>query len=136
VPGDAGALDAVASDAVASDAVGAADTDADAGEPDAGEPDAPREPDDSGDSAELGAISEPGPETVVAGEAGSEPPAGETVGAEPGSGLVTVVPGVPRYHEPDCILIRFMPEKDVQTKSIPEAKAANCTPCVACQPED
>jgi hypothetical protein len=59
-------------------------------------------------------------------------------GATPGSGtkMVTVVPGVPRYHEPDCILIRFMPEKDVQTKSIPEAKAAKCTPCVACQPED
>ena len=50
--------------------------------------------------------------------------------------MVTVVPGVPRYHEPDCVLIRFMPENDVQTKSIPEAKAANCTPCVACQPED
>jgi hypothetical protein len=50
--------------------------------------------------------------------------------------LVTVVPGVPRYHEPDCILIRFMPEGDVQTRTIPEAKAVNCTPCVACQPED
>jgi len=50
--------------------------------------------------------------------------------------MVTVVPGVPRYHEPDCVLIRFMPENDVQTKSIPEAKAANCTPCIACQPED
>jgi hypothetical protein len=58
--------------------------------------------------------------------------------ATPGSGtkMVSVVPGVPRYHEPDCILIRFMPENDVQTKSIPEAKAAKCTPCVACQPED
>ena len=50
--------------------------------------------------------------------------------------LVTVVPGVPRYHEPNCILIRFMPEDDVQQKSIPEAKAAKCTPCAACQPED
>ena len=50
--------------------------------------------------------------------------------------MVTVVPGVPRYHEPDCILIRFMPEGDVQSKSIPEAKAAKCTPCAACQPED
>ena len=55
---------------------------------------------------------------------------------ETGTKMVTVVPGVPRYHEPDCILIRFMPEGDVQTKSIPEAKAAKCTPCAACQPED
>jgi hypothetical protein len=52
-----------------------------------------------------------------------------------GAKMVTVVPGVPRYHEPDCILIRFMPENDVKQKSIPEAKAANCTPCAACQPE-
>jgi hypothetical protein len=49
--------------------------------------------------------------------------------------LVTVIPGVPRYHDPDCILIRFMDEDDVARKSIPEAKAANCTPCIACQPE-
>jgi hypothetical protein len=49
--------------------------------------------------------------------------------------LVTVIPGVPRYHDPDCILIRFMDDEDVARKSIPEAKAANCTPCAACQPE-
>jgi hypothetical protein len=51
------------------------------------------------------------------------------------SKLVTVIPGVPRYHDPDCILIRFMDEEDIARKSIPEAKAANCTPCAACQPE-
>jgi hypothetical protein len=51
------------------------------------------------------------------------------------SKLVTVIPGVPRYHDPDCILIRFMGEDDIARKSIPEAKAANCTPCAACQPE-
>jgi hypothetical protein len=60
----------------------------------------------------------------------------DTATTDTGAKMVTVVPGVPRYHEPDCILIRFMPEADVQTKSIPEAKAAKCTPCVACQPED
>jgi hypothetical protein len=49
--------------------------------------------------------------------------------------LVTVIPGVPRYHDPDCILIRFMGEGDIARKSIPEARAANCTPCAACQPE-
>ena len=52
-----------------------------------------------------------------------------------GAKLVTVIPGVPRYHDPDCILIRFMDEEDIARKSIPEAKAANCTPCAACQPE-
>ena len=60
-----------------------------------------------------------------------EPPAPQGSGAR----LVTVIPGVPRYHEPDCILIRFMDEEDIARKSIPEAKAANCTPCAACQPE-
>ena len=52
-----------------------------------------------------------------------------------GPKLVTVIPGVPRYHDPDCILIRFMDEADIARKSIPEAQAANCTPCAACQPE-
>jgi len=51
------------------------------------------------------------------------------------SKLVTVIPGVPRYHDPDCILIRFMDDEDIARKSIHEAKAANCTPCAACQPE-
>jgi hypothetical protein len=60
-----------------------------------------------------------------------EPPAPQATGAK----LVTVIPGVPRYHDPDCILIRFMDEDDIARKSIPEAKAANCTPCAACQPE-
>ena len=60
-----------------------------------------------------------------------EPPAPQATGAK----LVTVIPGVPRYHDPDCILIRFMDEADIARKSIPEAKAANCTPCAACQPE-
>ena len=60
-----------------------------------------------------------------------EPSAAQPSGAK----LVTVIPGVPRYHDPDCILIRFMDEDDIARKSIPEAKAANCTPCAACQPE-
>jgi len=77
-------------------------------------------------------------QTAEAAAEAESPAAAEPSGATQGSGtkMVTVVPGVPRYHEPDCILIRFMPEKDVQTKSIPEAQAAKCTPCAACQPED
>ena len=48
--------------------------------------------------------------------------------------LVAVVRGVPRYHEPDCVLIRFMPDSDVQRTTIPQAKDDGCTPCAACQP--
>jgi hypothetical protein len=51
------------------------------------------------------------------------------------SGLVSVIRGVPRYHERDCVLIRFMPEGDIQKLSVAEASAAGCTPCAACQPE-
>jgi hypothetical protein len=51
-------------------------------------------------------------------------------------GLVTVLPGVPRYHERNCILIRFMPKSDVQHLTIPEAEKLGCTPCTACQTED
>ena len=71
------------------------------------------------------------PAVEAAREGEDEPPAPQGSGAK----LVTVIPGVPRYHEPDCILIRFMDEEDIARKSIPEAKAANCTPCAACQPE-
>jgi hypothetical protein len=60
--------------------------------------------------------------------------------AEPGQGKasssakeVTVVPGVPRYHDANCILIRFMPDDDVQRMPVAEAEKAGCTPCSACQ---
>ena len=48
---------------------------------------------------------------------------------------ITVVPGVPRYHNANCILIRFMGEDDLQKMTVPEATAAGCTPCRACQPD-
>jgi hypothetical protein len=47
---------------------------------------------------------------------------------------VTVVPGVPRYHLEDCILIRFMADDDLQKMTVQQATAAGCTPCRACQP--
>ena len=50
------------------------------------------------------------------------------------TGLVSVISGVPRYHEPGCILIRFMPEGDNQKLSVAQAKEAGCTPCTVCQP--
>jgi hypothetical protein len=102
-------------------------TDPDPGETAEAEPSAEAEPAPSAEAEPApSAEAEPAP-----GDAG--PPAEQESG---GPKLVTVVPGVPRYHEPGCILIRFMPEGDVQQKSISEAKAAKCTPCAACQPED
>ncbi|HMD91445.1 MAG TPA: hypothetical protein VKG80_02280 [Trebonia sp.] len=49
---------------------------------------------------------------------------------------ITVVPGVPRYHEANCILIRFMTDDDVQKMTVSEAAEAGCTPCRACQPDE
>jgi hypothetical protein len=52
---------------------------------------------------------------------------------------VTVVPGVPRYHHPHCLLIRFMGEGDLGKMTLGAARDAGCTPCRAClpdQPED
>ena len=46
-----------------------------------------------------------------------------------------MVPGVPRYHTDNCILIRFMNDDDVQQMSLEAATDAGCTPCGACQPD-
>ena len=129
---------------------------------DAAAGDASDEDDRSGDDAELlgeptrqFAAVKPSAETKIpagtdAGASASakddaeDEPADDTAGASGTSGAsrtragtsqVTVVPGVPRYHEPNCILIRFMPDDDVQKMTIPEAKDAGCTPCAACEPE-
>jgi hypothetical protein len=48
---------------------------------------------------------------------------------------VTVVPGVPRYHNTQCILIRFMGDDDLEKMTLAEAKNAGCTPCRACLPD-
>jgi hypothetical protein len=89
-----------------------------------------------GDPDAEGRAGAPGQGAEAAGEtdAASE----ETVGEPPaGSGtdlaLVAVVRGVRRYHQPDCVLIRFMPEGDVQKLTIPQATEEGCTPCTACQ---
>jgi hypothetical protein len=84
--------------------------------------------DHSADAAEAEAEAE-----AESGE--SEPPAATTADPAPGAGLVSVIQGVPRYHDAECVLIRFMPEGDIQKLSIPEAKELGCTPCAACQPE-
>jgi hypothetical protein len=108
--------------------------------PHSGEPDPASDPDphnghdglagESGahDGGEAGRV-------AAASESGSEPPVTAEGDAAPGTDLVTVVPGVPRYHRTDCVLIRFMPEGDVQKQSVAAARDAGCTPCAACQPE-
>jgi hypothetical protein len=63
---------------------------------------------------------------------GSEPAATAAAGIDQD---VTVVPGVPRFHRSDCILIRFMGEGDLQRMPVERAREAGCTPCRACQPE-
>ena len=91
--------------------------------------DAARDPEGKpGTDGAPGTHDEPGTD-----DTGDEPSAAEMPG---GARLVTVVPGVPRYHNANCILIRFMAETDVKSLTIPEARNLKCTPCAACQPED
>jgi hypothetical protein len=122
---DTGTPDAGAPGARATE-LGDADAalDADAG-PDVAAPAA------SGDPVRLSLVTDPDPTA----EAESEPPAETAADAAPGTGLVAVIRGVPRYHDQDCVLIRFMPEGDTQKVSVAQAKESGCTPCAACQPE-
>jgi hypothetical protein len=48
---------------------------------------------------------------------------------------VTVVPGVPRYHNTNCLLIRFMGQTDLEKMTLGAARQAGCTPCRACLPD-
>jgi hypothetical protein len=110
---------------------------ADAGtEPGPGEPEPgdaePVSADPEPESAELNT----GPAQEQAVPAASEPPSADDQDPEPEDDLVAVLPGVPRYHQPDCVLIRFMPESDVQRLPAAQAKADGCTPCAACQPAE
>ncbi len=86
-----------------------------------------------------------GPEPDAAGpEPDSAGPAVAAVGpaaaaADPGpknsQTVVTVVPGVPRYHKASCMLIRFMGEDDLETMALAAARTMGCTPCRACLPD-
>ena len=58
----------------------------------------------------------------------------EPAGPDP-SMEVTVVPGVPRYHNTNCILIRFMGDSDLDKMTLAAARQAGCTPCRACLPD-
>lgn len=68
----------------------------------------------------------------TAADDGDQPPADSDADEQR---QVAVVPGVPRYHEENCILIRFMGDDDLQQMSVREATDAGCTPCRACQPD-
>jgi hypothetical protein len=87
--------------------------------------------DDAPDSAPAG--SGPAASGLTGADEGEAEPG--NVRDPSGAQQVSVVPGVPRYHDPNCILIRFMPTDDVQHMSVPEAEEAGCTPCRACQSE-
>ena len=97
--------------------------------------------DDTGDSGRPADAESSHPDSAAddIGEAG---PAAETTGPggrhddDPASSKqVTVVPGVPRYHDEHCILIRFMADDDLQKMTVHEAAETGCTPCGACQPD-
>jgi hypothetical protein len=65
--------------------------------------------------------------------AGSPPAPATEQHAAPGS-QVTIVPGMPRYHRRECILIRFLADEDLETMSLRAAEDSGCVPCKACQP--
>jgi hypothetical protein len=46
-----------------------------------------------------------------------------------------VVPGVPRYHRSECILIRFLGPDDLEIMTKQAAEDDGCMPCRACQPD-
>jgi hypothetical protein len=74
--------------------------------------------------------------TAAAEQAGATEQAHEAEAATPDPDLaVTVVPGVPRYHNARCILIRFMGDSDLDTMTLAAARQAGCTPCRACLPD-
>ena len=62
-------------------------------------------------------------------------PPGRTAGPGPQPAPVIVVSGVPRYHRPGCILIRFLGQNDVESTTPAAAEASGCVPCRACQPD-
>ena len=84
------------------------------------------------------AVTPEAPETPAAPKAPDTPDAPDTPEAPEAADLqreVTVVPGVPRYHHPHCLLIRFMGEDDLDKTTLGEARQAGCTPCRACLPD-
>jgi hypothetical protein len=92
-------------------------------EPEPGQSEKPETP-------EQAKVPEQAKQTGQAGQAEEPEPAGLDPNME-----VTVVPGVPRYHNARCILIRFMGEDDLDKMTRAAAREAGCTPCRACLPD-
>lgn len=98
-------------------------------------PEAPEEPEAAEAPGEPEASHEPeAPETPAkeaeAAEPKAESPPKKTVS---GDSQVAVIPGVPRFHAPNCILIRFMDESDLERMTLDEAQESGFTACTACQ---
>ena len=72
------------------------------------------------------------PEKAANAEKATEP---EPAGPDP-TMEVTVVPGVSRYHNARCMLIRFMGENDLDKMTLSAARKIGCTPCRACLPDE
>jgi hypothetical protein len=105
---------------------------------------APRADAARAETPETAESAEPAPDAAAAADGtdagqGGATDAGEVGATDAGSSesstkQVTVVPGVPRYHLEECILIRFMADDDLQKMTVKQATEAGCTPCRACQP--
>ena len=55
--------------------------------------------------------------------------------AEPTGESVRVVPGIARYHNADCLLIRFLADEDLEIISRATAAAEGYMACKACKPD-
>jgi len=103
---------------------------------------APASPESAPAPAAASPQPDAGPEPAPAA-AGPEPDAAPAaadaapVGPDPQipQTVVTVVPGVPRYHNASCMLIRFMGESDLETMTLAAAIQTGLTPCRACLPD-
>lgn len=98
-----------------------------------------KETDDAGADSVAPSLVDAGPDDASGPDDANKPGEGDAPGEGrrlSGTDQVAVVPGVPRFHDFDCILIRFMDDGDVQRMTATQAEQAGCTPCSACQPED
>jgi hypothetical protein len=87
-------------------------------------------------AATVGTAATPDPSPAARGTAANGSPADAHQAAAPDLGRrVTVVPGIARYHNADCILIRFLGEDDLETMTLGKAEESGCVPCRACRPE-
>lgn len=94
-------------------------------------------------TVESGTVESGTVESATPSHGDPSPPAAATVTGAASDGVqhstqavtqVLVVPGIARFHQADCILIRFLGDDDLQRISREEAEAAGCAACRACRP--